>query len=273
MSKIFDVDFRKGSYDDYGGALLYDLLTELGYKGSTKCPVGAFNINLPINRFRIYASSTGRISTLCATVQDVKEHIADKYARNDFPYERASTLTGILTIDNWEIIIQWLQENNIRLLSYKKYGEDYFDKTMLKTTNIFPRLNVDLAERDDGMPDGFDAFEIGVTLRTSGGAVTTHYLEFTNATADVARVTNLHMINENEHTLRFYAKNDGTAGDTISVAITGEDTLSIPVNSSEWVLIERTFETASHPITVTISVSSWNSSGTVDISDIEMIEN
>jgi hypothetical protein len=260
----------------------YDVMNNLGYKGATKNPLGRAYVNMKsedlINRYRIPASSTTRISSL-STLQEIKEQIADNFAKKLFSFDRNNVLASPLDLTGWENLIQWCQINGIPILSYKDYGIKHFDRGY-SNDDIFPALDRDIAGRADGTPDGFDSLPVGITLETIGGSDKDngYYLQFANASSAKASIDKLYGFDIGDNVLTFYAKNDGAAEDVIKITSYNssyetdfeERQLLIPVNSDTWVQHTVYFPAYSVGNAISIEIDTWASAETVDISGVEI---
>ncbi len=276
-------EIENGGYPQwavYPGNGMYNMLYDLGYRAGTRDPVGYCYVGLKYEedglRYRIMPSLPQAIESL-ASLQAAKEKLADNFARNHFTIARAQLMGGFMDEAGWRAMLDICHANDIPVMSYPEYVHLHLDADYEYGYNIFPRLNMDVASRATGTPDGFTTLPAGLTLKTIGGHSldSGYYVEIANASSNKLTVPDLAGFRYGDHTVSFYAKNDNSATDQVVIRITDYDTgiyqdKTAYVKGSDWTQFSFDMSVDNVMNNIEVFVGTWGSSGTVDISGIEI---
>jgi|WetSurMetagenome_2_1015567.scaffolds.fasta_scaffold28477_1 hypothetical protein len=224
------------------------------------------------------------------TLAENKKLIADGTAKHHvlighayFPSD-AGEWTAYLT--QVGLLLDWCYDNSIPVKTYSEWANTLYSLIPDATENIMPRLNIDLD--GDGNPDGYTK-GAGATLNNDDGAgVSGSYNYSIGTTGTICSVTDLGGLYKGDNDFEIYLK--GNIGDVVRVTFHGNSTafdyyFDFTISSTSWTAYYLSQATGTDnpdgsilkipagESTMSITVSSTTSTGTVKVSSMRFAQN
>lgn len=249
---------------------LYSYKSAASYsEGSLKC----YNEYDPLKDKR-YGIMWGDFIEENWTMPAIKAKIADGIAKHYvvFGQSHFTNLTGGWSgyLERMDTLLNWLQVNNIPVLTYQQWAANLFDSIPNPFVNIFPQPNVDLDA--NGIPDGFTS-SIGFD-NNDGVSISGNKSYYRSSTGTLCEIQNLAGIEKGNNLFSLYTK--GALGDSVQVKITFPETSmsiskKVAADQQNWTKYSFVLNVPINinKVNITFSVSNYLS-GIVKISGFEI---